>query len=104
MAVLIKHFGFWSLNAAQIAYVLDENNAAVEKFGFAYGTLAGHSERGEVRFSVEYQERDESVRYDLFSFSQPSDILARLGYPVGRYLQRRFVTESKQAMMQAVQK
>jgi len=74
---------------------LEENSSAVEKFGFAYGTLAGHSEHGEVSFSVEYHAADETVWYDLFSFSRPNDILARLGYPVGRLLQRRFAAESK---------
>lgn len=105
VAVIIKHFGFHSLNAARIVYVLEENHtAAVEKFGFAYGTLAGHSERGEVRFSVEYHKQDETIWYDLFSFSKPNDILAILGYPFSRYLQRRFTNQSKQAMTRAVQR
>jgi uncharacterized protein (UPF0548 family) len=53
VAVLIRHLGFWSLNAARIVYVL-EDRGATQKYGFAYGTLAGHAERGEERFSVEY--------------------------------------------------
>ena len=52
VAILAHHFGFWSLNAAKIVYVLEETGE-VEKFGFAYGTLLNHSERGEERFSVE---------------------------------------------------
>lgn len=104
VAVLIRHFGFWSLNAARIVYVLDETSEAIEKFGFAYGTLAEHSERGEERFSVEYHKSDESVWYDLYAFSQPNHFLAKLGYPVTRYLQKQFAADSKQAMMKAVGK
>ncbi len=103
VVILIKHFGFWSVNAAQIVYVFEENNA-VEKFGFAYGTLTEHGERGEERFSVEYHKAEEAVWYDLYAFSRPNHFLAKFGYPVSRYLQKRFAIESKQAMVRAVQK
>lgn len=104
VAILIKHFGFWSLNAAQIVYVLDEADDTIEKFGFAYGTLTEHGERGEERFSVEFHKADESVWYDLYAFSQPNHFLAKLGYPAGRYLQRQFAIESKSAMKKAVER
>ena len=102
VAIRVKHFGFWSLNAAKIVYVLEEKGAEeVEKFGFAYGTLLDHGERGEERFSVEYHKADESVWYNLFAFSQPNHILATLGYPISRFLQKQFAMESKQAMVRA---
>ncbi|MDQ3219907.1 MAG: DUF1990 domain-containing protein [Acidobacteriota bacterium] len=104
VAILIKHFGFWSLNAAQIVYVLDETTDEIEKFGFAYGTLTEHGERGEERFSVEYHKQNESVWYDLYAFSQPNYFLAKLGYPASRYLQKHFAIESKLAMAKAVGK
>ena len=104
VAILIKHFGFWSLNAARIVYVLDETTDAIEKFGFAYGTLTEHGERGEERFSVEYHKQDEGVWYDLYAFSQPNYFLAKLGYPASRYLQKQFALESKAAMQRAVGK
>ena len=102
VAILIRHFGFWSLNAARIVYVLDETMDGIKKFGFAYGTLTEHGERGEERFSVEYDKTDESVWYDLYAFSRPNHYLARIGYPVTRYLQKQFAAESKQAMMKAI--
>ncbi len=104
VAILIKHFGFWSLNAAQIVYVLEETTDAIEKFGFAYGTLTEHGERGEERFSVEYHKWDASVWYDLYAFSQPNQFLAKLGYPASRYLQKQFATGSKAAMQKAISK
>ncbi len=104
VAIIIKHFGFWSLNAARIVYVFEETESDVEKYGFAYGTLTEHGERGEERFSVEYHKKDESVWYDLFAFSQPKHLLAKLGYPLGRMLQKQFAIESKQAMKSAIVK
>ena len=104
VAILVHHFGFWSLNAARIVYVLEETNDEIEKFGFAYGTLLEHAERGEERFSVEYHKSDESVWYDLYAVSQPNNFWARLGYPFSRMLQKQFATESKAAMQRAVRK
>jgi uncharacterized protein (UPF0548 family) len=101
VAVIISHFGFWSLNACRIVYVLEEQGS-VEKYGFAYGTLPEHGETGEERFSVEWNREDDSVWYDLSAFSRPHYPMAGIGYPVGRMLQRRFAVESKTAMVRAV--
>ena len=100
VAVVIKHFGFWSLNACRIVYLLEESGA-VEKYGFAYGTLHEHGECGEERFSVEWDRESGSVSYDLFAFSRPQHPLARLGYPLGRRLQKQFIRESKLSMARA---
>lgn len=100
VAVLVKHLGFWSLNAARIVYVLEENGAD-KRFGFAYGTLLEHGERGEERFCVEFHAEDQSVWYDVCAFSQPN-LLPRLGYPFARYLQKRFARDSKTAMQKVV--
>jgi uncharacterized protein (UPF0548 family) len=51
IAVSLHHFGFYSLNACRIVYLVDEEGA-VKRFGFAYGTLAEHAESGEERFTV----------------------------------------------------
>ncbi len=97
VAVLIQAMGAWWLNSARVLYVIDEPR----RFGFAYGTLPGHAERGEERFLVEQLE-DGSVWYDLRAFSRPRYWAAWLGYPVTRALQRRFARESKEAMAAAV--
>jgi uncharacterized protein (UPF0548 family) len=102
VAVLARAFGLWWLNAARIVYVLDEA-APVRRFGFAYGTLPGHAERGEERFSVEWR-GDDTVWYDLRAFSRPRYWLARLAYPLTRRVQRRFAADSQAAMRQAVAK
>jgi uncharacterized protein (UPF0548 family) len=100
VAVLVSHLGFWSLNFCRIIYVIEEN-APIEKYGFAYGTLRDHAERGEERFTVEFDPRDQSVCYDLYAFSRPSP-LARLAYPFTRHLQKRFACDSKAAMVRSV--
>jgi uncharacterized protein (UPF0548 family) len=102
VAILVKHFGFWSLNASRIVYVDADDDP--QRFGFAYGTLPGHVEQGEERFSVEHHLDDDSVWYDLFAFSRPKDILATIGYPISRWLQRRFARDSLRAMKDAVKK
>lgn len=102
VGILIQHFGFYSLNAARIVYVLDENSEKVRRYGFAYGTLPEHGEIGEERFSVELNLASGDVWYDLYAFSRPGMLLAKIGYPLTRYLQRSFAHDSKRAMAAAV--
>lgn len=99
VAVLISHFGFWSLNACRVIYVIDEHGMC-ERYGFAYGTLRQHGEIGEERFTVEFQSEDQSVWYDIYAFSRPGPF-ARLGYPYTRILQKRFARDSTRSMMKA---
>jgi uncharacterized protein (UPF0548 family) len=101
VAVLVRHMKFWSLNFCRITYVIEEHDPR-ELYGFAYGTLSDHAEVGEERFSVEYDPRDQSVWYDLYAFSRPRP-LVRVAYPLARMLQRRFIKDSKGAMLRAIQ-
>ena len=94
VAVVVRHLGFWSVNISRIVYVIDEES----RYGFAYGTLPCHSEEGEERFLVEYDSRTDEVWYDLYAFSKPRHPLARVGFPISRYLQKRFARESLMAM------
>jgi len=103
VAVVVCHFGFWSLNACRVLYEIDENDAqrALRRVGFAYGTLPAHGEIGEERFTIEWHAADDSVWYDLYALSRPGHPLVRLAYPIARLLQRRFARDSKQAMIDA---
>lgn len=102
VCVLARSFNLYSLHACRVVYVIDEAGEHVVRFGFAYGTLRGHAERGEERFTVEHDRRDDSVWYDLLAFSRPQRLLARLGYPLTRRLQKQFAQDSKRAMRDAV--
>jgi uncharacterized protein (UPF0548 family) len=99
VAVLVSHLKFWSLNACRIVYVVNEHGA-LDRSGFAYGTLHQHGEIGEERFTVEFDPRDHSVCYDIYAFSRPHP-LPRLAYPLTRSLQKRFARDSMQAMLRA---
>jgi len=60
VAILLSHFGFWSLKAARIAYLVDDHGSR-EKYAFAY---TGSTWSGEERFTVEFHSEDGSVWYD----------------------------------------
>lgn len=92
------HFGFWSLNACRIVYVIAE----AHRFGFGYGTLPAHVESGEERFLVKWEASTDTVSYDILAFSRPAHPLAQLAYPVTRLFQRRFAADSCRAMRRSV--
>ena len=71
------------LAPCRIVYVADDD----DHFGFAYGTLAGHPERGEEAFHI--HRRAETVSFEIVAFSRPVDPLARLGGIVARSIQLR---------------
>ncbi|WP_377267304.1 DUF1990 family protein [Peterkaempfera sp. SMS 1(5)a] len=52
-----------------------------DRFGFAYGTLAGHPERGEESFLVEMGD-DKTVRFTVTAFSRPARWFTRAAGPV----------------------
>jgi uncharacterized protein (UPF0548 family) len=67
----------------RIVYVTDDKDS----FGFAYGTLPGHPDRGEEAFHVR-RGTDGEVRFDIVAFSRPADVLVRLVAPVARLVQK----------------
>jgi uncharacterized protein (UPF0548 family) len=72
------------LAPCRLVYVTDQT----DRFGFAYGSLPGHPERGEEAFHI-CRNADGEVTFDIVVFSRPADLLARLGSPVARAVQRR---------------
>lgn len=68
--------------ACRIVYVVDEPDT----FGFAYGTLPAHPERGEEAFIV-HRDPQGDVTFVITAFSRPHHPLARLGRPVSRRIQ-----------------
>ncbi len=103
VAVIGNHFGFHSLNLCRIVYTIDGTVGNTTRYGFAYGTLDEHLERGEERFMIEWTRADDFVYYDILAFSRPNNPLARIGYPFARMMQKRFASESKQAMRRATE-
>jgi uncharacterized protein (UPF0548 family) len=99
VAVQIRHFGFWSLNGARIAYLVEEDGT----WGFAYGTLATHAECGEELFLLR-REPNGDVVYELHAASRPRAAITYPGYPLVRMLQAKFRRDSCAAMVRAVQR
>ena len=89
-----KVCGLWWANSCRIVYVVDTPT----QFGFAYGTLPGHVECGEERFLVEKM-ADGTILYTVKAFSKPRFWIARLGYPIARFYQRKFIAHSQAAMI-----
>jgi uncharacterized protein (UPF0548 family) len=100
VAVLIKHFGFWSLNGCKVAYHADVNGGSA--FGYAYGTLSNHAESGEELFEVLLDPATEDVIYRIRATSKPQAFLTTIGQPIVRALQARFRRDSAEAMRRAV--
>ena len=60
--------------------------ATTTRFGFAYGTLPGHPERGEEAFHVTFE--NGRVLAEIVAFSRPADLPTRLAGPLARYIQK----------------
>lgn len=97
VAMTARVLGIWWLNSCRIMYVIDNER----QFGFAYGTLPGHVECGEELFMVE-KTADGAVRYVIKAFSKPRFWMTRLGYPLVRQYQKKFVRDSRQSMLNFV--
>ena len=100
IAVLIRHFGFWSLNGCRVLYHLGGLDD-VARFGYAYGTLTNHAEHGEEVFEVFIDPQTDKVTYRIRAISWPQVALARIGQPIVRALQARFREHSTAAMKRA---
>lgn len=100
VAVVARLPLLWSVNVCRILAVVDTPGPTA-RYGFTYGTLPEHAEAGEERFLVEWRADDDSVWYDILAFSKPNAPLARLAYPIGRLMQRRFARASLKAMRRA---
>jgi uncharacterized protein (UPF0548 family) len=99
--VIARAGGLWWTNAARIVYTIDDDLPSASRFGFAYGTLAGHVESGEERFLIEWNRATDAVHFDILAFSRPRHPLVRLNKRQARKMQKRFATEACAAMQRA---
>jgi uncharacterized protein (UPF0548 family) len=101
VAVLAKHLGLWWLNACRVIYTFTEDDGS-HRSGFAFGTLPGHVETGEERFTVHWDGKSDEVSYELFAFARPKLLMAKMAYPLVRSVLRRFAQDSFAAMKRSV--
>lgn len=78
----------------RVVAVVDEPDVR----GFAYGTLPGHPERGEERFTVTLED-DGRVVLRIVAFSRPATWWARAGAPIAVRIQRRTTTRYLNALV-----
>ncbi len=90
---LIKTAGLWATAPCRVVYVAEEP----DRFSFAYGTLPGHPEQGEAAMIVE-RDRAGRVVFQIVSFSRTVDLVARIGAPLTRLVQRRVTNRYVEAV------
>eukprot|EP00898_Chlorokybus_atmophyticus_P000944 jgi/Chlat1/1850/Chrsp141S02173 len=92
----------WALLPLRIVYVDDSTmptRTHKAQFAFAHGTTKGHMLAGEERVALEHR-ADDTVWYDISSFSRPGGPLAVVTYPVIRFLQRKFALDSVKSVVE----
>lgn len=97
VAYAAQVLGTWWGYGCRILRVIDEPT----RFGFVYGTIEGHAERGEELFLVELGP-DGAVVYSLFAMSRPGRWFSWPGMPIARHAQGRFRPTSADALRGAV--
>ena len=100
VAVCARAQGLWFINCTRLIEVFDEldTDGAIHRFGFLYGTLPAHAECGEERFTVEWHRASDEVWFDIFAFSRPRHVLARIAPPLARRAQGRFARDAMHAL------
>jgi uncharacterized protein (UPF0548 family) len=93
---VLRAFGVWTIAPCRVVYVREEPS----RFSFAYGTLPGHPERGEVTMTVSRGDAG-TVTARLDSFSRTVDPLARAALPLTRIVQKRVTSRYLQALAAA---
>ena len=95
VVVALKIAGFTVIAPCRIVWIVEEH----DRFGFAYGTLQGHPEQGEESFVI--RRIGPRVTFEIEAASRPAALLARLGAPVARSIQKsvtqRYLTSLQQA-------
>ncbi len=83
VALALRVGPLWVTAACRVVTVIDE----VDRYGFAYGTLHHHPERGEEAFLVTRDPSTGLVTLEISACSRANSILTRLGGPIGRWFQ-----------------
>lgn len=96
LVVVLNLFGCQALNAIRVLAIDDRP----DDYRLVVGTLPGHALRGREVFRIVRE--GERVVYELRAVSRPRHWLAKLGWPVTRWVQRRFAEESLEGMARAL--
>lgn len=94
--------GIWWSYCCEIVEVVEEDTPHVRRFGFVYGTLQGHAERGEESFIVTHDRTTDQVQFTITAASRPGRWFTWCGLPVARWAQERFRSGATRAMVDHV--
>jgi uncharacterized protein (UPF0548 family) len=83
----------WMTAPVRVVYAVTEP----DRRGFAYGTLAGHPERGEEAFLITLS-GEGTVTFTITAFSTPATPLAKATGPAGRAIQHHITTRYLRAL------
>lgn len=105
VAYSARVFGLWWTYACRVVEVVDETDGdGTRRFGFAYGTIGSHAERGEERFVVHLDARTGLVTGSVLAVSRPGRWFTWVGLPLARRVQHRFKPEVLAALAGAVRR
>mmetsp|Transcript_25012 Transcript_25012/g.67988 ORF Transcript_25012/g.67988 Transcript_25012/m.67988 type:complete len:223 (+) Transcript_25012:73-741(+) len=120
VCVVAKTLFAWTANPLQVVYTREgpvkaaqraatgtlaagpPASSLVQRFQFAHGCLKGHLLAGEESFAVEWDKEDDSVWYEVMTFSRPAHPLAMATYPLVRFYQRQYGKDSSVAIVRAL--
>jgi uncharacterized protein (UPF0548 family) len=85
VVLLFRVGGLWATAPCRVVYIEE----APAGFAFAYGTLPGHPETGEVAFRIDRDKESDQILFRIVSFSRTVDPLAKLAAPITRLIQQR---------------
>ncbi|KAK9840444.1 hypothetical protein WJX74_009984 [Apatococcus lobatus] len=101
VCIAAKTLFLWTRNPLRIVYAAEEQYPKPFKgrrLLYGQSTLLGHQLAGEERFGLEWHAADDSVWYEICTFSRPASALAALTYPLVRKQQHRFQQQSFKKM------
>ena len=101
VALLVRHFGFWSLNGCRVLYRVGSSDDG-SRFGFGCGTLTNHLVAGEELFEVFIDDCTDDVMYRIRAAVWPWAKLAGVSQPIVKMFQTRFRRQSAAALTRAV--
>ena len=102
LVMRFRALGLRWLLPTRIVYVLDESEPN-PRYGFAYGTLPGHVERGEACYSITWDRADDRVWYEVHAFVQPAKWYSWLGWRFVLAKQRPYLERSTESLLRAIQ-
>ena len=80
--------------AVHVTEICDESDSDLNRAGFTYATLEGHAEEGNCTFLVTESKRENTIRFEIETWSAPGNWVSLLLRPCTRYLQQKYTNEA----------